>query len=87
MPANVPIGLKILLGLGTILMIIGIIYFYIGYSVAKEAILSFDKGIAFFIIGIAVLICTLMIIVIVDIEEIKGHVKEVKEELDQIISK
>lgn len=80
MPATLPVGMKILLGLGTIFMIIGIVYFYIGYFIAKEEILSFDKGIAFFLIGIVVLICTLMIITIVDMEEIKVQ-------LDQIIRK
>jgi hypothetical protein len=80
MPKSLAIGMKILLGLGTIFMIIGIVYFYIGYFIAKESILSFDKGIAFFVIGIAVLICILMMITVVDMEEIKTQLDQIMRE-------
>lgn len=78
MPANIPIGMKILLGLGTILIIIGIVYFYVGTSVAREPILSFDKGIAYFVFGIAVLLLALTIFIVVEMEDIKEQLERIK---------
>jgi hypothetical protein len=78
MPTNIPVGMKILLGLGTILIIIGIVYFYIGTSVADEKILSFDKGIAYFVFGIAVLIIALTIFTVVELEGIKDQLERIK---------
>jgi sulfite exporter TauE/SafE len=78
MPANIPVGMKILLGLGTILIIIGIVYFYVGTSVAKESILSFDKGIAYFVFGIAVLLLALTIFIVVEMEDIKEQLERIK---------
>jgi len=78
MPTGIPSGIKVLLGISTILMIIGIVYFCIGAFIAKESVLSFDKGIAFFVIGIAVVTYTLMIITVVDMEEIKEQLDRIK---------
>ena len=78
MAANIPVAMKILLGLGTILIIIGVGYFYIGTSVAKESILSFDKGIGFFVFGIAVLLLSLTIFLVVELENIKDQLERIK---------
>jgi len=78
MPTNIPVGMKILLGLGTILIVIGMVYFFIGTSVAKEPILSFDKGIAYFVFGIAVLLISLMIFTVVELEGINEQLERIK---------
>jgi len=78
MSANIPVGMKILLGLGTILIVIGIGYFYLGTSVAKESVLSFEKGIGFFVFGIAVLILSLTIFLVVELENIKEELERIK---------
>jgi uncharacterized membrane protein len=78
MPTHIPAGMKILLLLGTLLIIIGIGYFYIGTSVADEHILSFDKGIAYFVFGIAVLILALTIFTVVELEGIKEQLERIK---------
>jgi hypothetical protein len=78
MPSNIPAGMKILVLLGTVLVIIGIGYFYIGTSVAEEKILSFEKGIAYFVFGIAVLIIALTIFTVVELESIKEQLERIK---------
>ena len=78
MATQFPVGMKIFLGLGTILIIIGMGYFYIGTSVAKESILSFDKGIGFFVFGIAVLLLALTIYVVVQLEDVKEQLERMK---------
>ena len=70
--------MKILLGLGTILILIGTGYFYLGTSVAKEPVLSFEKGIGFFVFGIAVLILSLTIFLVVELENIKEELERIK---------
>jgi hypothetical protein len=73
MPGGLPTGIKVLLGIGTIPIIIGIVYFYIGTFIAKESILSFDKGIAYFVIGIVFIVYTLTIFTVVNIGEMNAR--------------
>jgi hypothetical protein len=80
MTTTIPIGMKVLLGLGTILIIIGVVYFFIGSSVAKESILSFDKGIAYFVFGIAILLIALTIFTVVELEDIKEQLVRIKKQ-------
>jgi len=78
MPTGLPAGLKILLGLGTLFMLIGIGYFFISTFLAKESILSFDKGIAYFVIGIAVVIFALTIFTVVEMEDLREQLDRIR---------
>jgi len=77
-PASLPIGIKIFLGIGTLLMLLGVVYFFIGTVLANESILSFDKGIAYFVTGIAFLVAALLITTIVELGDVKEQLDRLK---------